>query len=129
VDDLSALLKYLIEKSQVIPQFDSDLKYKFNDQWSTNGVHVNVKKTKVMRFNPLKRDVACPDPWYPTTSTAVVLGVTFSDDCSFGPHVTNLVRKGNYALRSLTSLRRLGFSIKQLLLAYTRYVHPLLEYA
>ena len=81
-----------------------------------------------MHFNPLKSDVAWPDLWYPTTSTAVVLGVTFSDDCSFGPNVTNLVRKRNYALRSLTSLRRLGFSIKQLLLAYTCYVGPLLEY-
>jgi hypothetical protein len=95
----SALMKYnLIERSQLIIQLDSDLKDKFKDQCSSNGIQVPVYKTKVIRFNPLKRDVDYPDPLYPTTSTAVVLGVTFRDNCAFSPNATNLVRKGKYEL-------------------------------
>ena len=57
-----------------------------------------------MRFNPLKRDLFYPKPSYPVISTAVTLSVTFSLDCSFSPHVENLVKKGNYALISLVTL-------------------------
>ena len=98
---LSALLKFLVDKSQVIPQFQGELKDSFTDQCRNNG-RINIDNIEVMCFNSLKRDVACPEPWFPTTSTAIILGVTFNTNCSFSYHVTNLVKKGNYALLSLT---------------------------
>ena len=82
-----------------------------------------------MCFNPHKRHAACHEPCFPTTSTTIILGVTFRTDCSFSYHVSNLVKKSNYALQSLTTLSRLGFPVNQLRLPYTNYTHPLLEYA
>ena len=129
VDDLSLLLKYLAEKSDVYPQFSSEIRNSFLEACSINDLQLNMNKTKVMRFNPLKRDLSCPVPWYPTTSTSVILGVTFSDDCSFSAHIAGLVKKGSCALQSLITLRRLGFSQSQLKTVYVTYVRPILEYA
>ena len=53
VDDLSNLLKYLVDKLQVVPQFSSDLKSTFVSQCDTYGLQINESKTKEMRFNPL----------------------------------------------------------------------------
>ena len=39
-----------------------------------------------------------------------------------------IVHKGHYSIQSLTSIRRLGFSDRQLLLAYITYIRPFLEY-
>ena len=46
VDDLSALLKFLVDKSQAIPQFQGELKDSFTDQCRNNGLQINVNKQK-----------------------------------------------------------------------------------
>ena len=69
-------------KSQAIPQFQGELKNSFTDQCRNNGLQINVNKTKLMRFNPLNRDAACPEPWFRTISTAIILGETFTTDGS-----------------------------------------------
>lgn len=129
VDDLSTLLKYLIEKSQTVPQFSESFIDNFRDQCSENSLQINETKTKILRFNPLKRDFQCPPPPYQSVSSAVILGVTFSVDCSFSLHVQEVVKKANCAMRTLLLMRRFGFSVPQLKTAYLTYIRPILEYA
>ncbi|KAK2713880.1 hypothetical protein QYM36_009684 [Artemia franciscana] len=78
VDDLSTLLEFFVHKSQTLPQLQGELKDSFTDHCGNNGLQINVNKTKLMRFNPLNRDAACPDPWFRTISTAIILGETFT---------------------------------------------------
>ena len=125
-NDLSVLIKFLVDKFRAMPQFRGELKDSCTDQCRNNGLQINIKKTKVMCFNPFEMDVACPESWFPTISTAIILCVTFSTDCYFSYHISNLVKKGNSALRSLTTLRRPSESVTiSVYLLYT----PLLEYA
>ena len=128
VDDLSSLLKYIVENAVAKQQFEPTLFSDFVNQCKSNSLQLNEQKSKVLRFNPLKRDITIPDVPFPTVSSATILGVTFTSDCSFKLHVDNIVRKGHYSIQSLTSMRRLGFSDRQLLLAYTTYIRPILEY-
>ena len=71
----------------------------------------------------------CPPPPYPSESSAVVLGVKFSIDCSFSLHVDTIIKKANSAMRTLILMRRFGFSVAQLRIAYLSYIRPILEYA
>ena len=128
VDDLSALLKYIVENAVTKQQSDPTFFTDFINQCKSNSLQVNEQKSKVLRFNPLKRDITIPDALFPIVSSATILGVTFTSDCSFKLHVDNIVHKGHYSIQSLTSMRRLGFSDRQLLLAYTTYIRPFLEY-
>ena len=128
VDDLSALLKYIVENAVTKQQYDPTFFTDFINQCKSNSLQVNEQKSKVLRFNPLKRDITIPDALFPIVSSATILGVTFTSDCSFKLHVDNIVHKGHYSIQSLTSMRRLGFSDCQLLLAHTTYIRPFLEY-
>ena len=47
---------------------------------------------------------------------------------SFKLYADNIVHKGYCSIQSLTRMCRLGFSYRQLLLAYTTYIRPILEY-
>ena len=128
VDDLSALLKYIVENAVTKQQYDPTFFTDFINQCKSNSLQVNEQKSKVLRFNPLKRDITIPGALFPIVSSATILGVTFTSDCSFKLHVDNILHKGHYSIQSLTSMRRLGFSDRQLLLAYTTYIRPFLEY-
>ena len=59
----------------------------------------------------------CPPPPYPSESSAVVLGVKFSIDCSFSLRVDTIIKKANSAIRTLILMRRFGFSVAQLRIA------------
>ena len=72
----------------------------------------------------------CPPPLlYPSESSAGVLGVKFSIDCSFSLHVDTIIKKANSAMRTLILMRRFGFSVTQLRIACLTYIRPILEYA
>ena len=128
VDDLSALLKYIVENAVIKQQSGVTFFTDFINQCKSNSLQVNEQKSKVLQFNPLKQDITIPDALFPIVSSATILGVTFTSDCSFKLHVDNIVHKGHYLIQSLTSMHRLGFSDCQLLLAYTTYIRPFLEY-
>ena len=125
---LSELLKYIVENAVAKQQSDPTFFTDFINQCKSNSLQMNEQKSKVLRFNPLKRDITIPDALFPIVSTATILGVTFTSDCSFKLHVDNIVHKGHYSIQSLTSMRRLDFSDRPLLLAYTTYIRPFLEY-
>ena len=129
VDDLSALLKYHVKDSQAVAQFDPNFFDQFKSQCTANSLQINENKSKVLRFNPLKRDFTYPATLFPSASCATILGVTFSVDCSFSIHVQELVKKGHYAMRTLVAMRRLGFPVYQLKTAYLTFIRPILEYA
>ena len=84
-----------MNKSQAIPQFQGELKDSFTDQCTNDVLQTNINKTNVISYNPLKRDVACPEPWFPTAATDIILCGTLSADCSFSYHASNLVKRGN----------------------------------
>jgi len=107
VNDLSVLLKFTVYTTQAVPQFSPDILTKFKEECSTNSLQINERKTKILRINPPKQDLDCPVPWFPFVSSATVVGVNFSADA----HFQVLVQKGNCALRSLISMRRLGFPV------------------
>ena len=119
VDDLSVLFKYIVENAVAKQQSDPTFFPNFINQCKSNSLKVNEQKSKVLRFNPLRRDITIPDSLFPIVSSATILGVTFTSDCSFKLHVDNIVHKGHFSIQSLTSMRKLGFSDRQLLLAYT----------
>ena len=58
-DDLSIMLKQLVEKCQVVLQFSSDLKQTFVSQCGAYGLQINKNKAKTMGFNSIKQDTSC----------------------------------------------------------------------
>ena len=52
----------------------------------SNSLQVNEQKSKVLRFDPLKRDINLLDALFPILSSSTILGVTFTSDCSFKLH-------------------------------------------
>ncbi|XP_065584632.1 uncharacterized protein LOC136043664 [Artemia franciscana] len=129
VDDLSVLLKYIVEKSEVVPQFCNEIINNFKDECTANSRQINEGKTKILRFNPLKRDFVCTPPPYPSESLTVVLGVKFSINCSFGHHANTIIKKANSAMRTPILMCLFGFSVSQLRIAYLTYIRRILEYA
>ena len=89
---------------------------------------MNEQESKVLRVNPLKRDITIPEVLIPIISSTTILGVTFTSDCSLKLHVDSIVHEGPYSIQSLTSVRRLGISELQLLLAHKTYIRPILEH-
>ena len=128
VYDLSTLLKYIVENAVAKQQSDPTFFTKFINQCKSNSLQVNGQKSKVLRFNSLKQNITVPDIPFPIVSSAIILGVIFTSDCSFKLHVDNIVQKGHYSTQSLRSMRRFGFSDRELLLAYSSYISPILEY-
>ena len=76
-----------------------------------HSLQISKGKTKILRFNPLKRNFVSPPPRRPSVSLAVILSVTFSVDCSFSTHVDTITKKANGAMRTLILLRRFGSSV------------------
>ncbi|XP_065562451.1 uncharacterized protein LOC136028533 [Artemia franciscana] len=129
IDDISFLLKYLVENGIVKKEFSDDFFDAFIAECNVSKLIINTNKSKVLRFNPLKRTFSQPYVPFPTVDSIKILGVTFSSDCSFGLHVENVVKNANACLQSLSTMRRFGCDVQCLLLAYLIYVRPVLEYA
>ncbi|XP_065582837.1 uncharacterized protein LOC136041954 [Artemia franciscana] len=129
IDDISFLLKYLVENGIVKKEFSDDFFDALIAECNVSKLIINTNKSKVLRFNPLKRTFSQPYVPFPIVDSIKILGVTFSSDCSFGLHVENVVKNANACLQSLSTVRRFGCDVQCLLLAYLTYVRPVLEYA
>jgi hypothetical protein len=77
VDDLSSLLKYIVENAVAKKQFEPTLFSDFVNQCKSNSLQLNEQKSKVLHFNLLKQDITIPDVPFPTILSATILGVTF----------------------------------------------------
>ena len=100
----------------------------FKDYCTIKFLQINKGKTKILRFNSLIRDFVSPLPPYPSVSSAVIFGVTFSVDCLFSIHVDAITIKANCVVHSLILQLHFGFSMSQLKTAYLAYIRPVLEY-
>ena len=129
VDDLSFLLKYLLEGQSAILLFDPSLPTVYQNECERASLTLNEQKCKVLRFNPLKSDFQEPPTLFKTVGSEKILGVIFSVDCKFNNHVSDLVRKGYAALQSLITMKRFGFSVNSMKLAFKTYILPIIEYA
>ncbi|XP_065557774.1 uncharacterized protein LOC136025719 [Artemia franciscana] len=128
IDDISFLLKYLVENEIVKKEFSDDFFDAFIAECNVSKLIINSNKSKVLRFNPLKRTFSKPYIPFPIVDSIKILGVTFSSDCSFGLHVENVVENTNACLQSLSTMRRFGCDVQCLLLAYLTYIRTVLEY-
>ena len=81
VDDLSVLLNYEAKYSSVTPCFPHDLMEMLNKEVEQANLTINSTKSKVIRFNPLKRDLDVPNSLFPLSNSAKLLGVILSSDC------------------------------------------------
>ena len=82
VDDPPELLKFTVDTTQAMPQFSHDLLIEFKEECSADSLKINERKTKIVRLNPLKRDLVYSAPWFPLVSSGEVMGVNFSADYS-----------------------------------------------
>ena len=56
VDDLSFILKYLVQNGVVTPKFSSNFFSVFTKECAELNFEINVNRSKIVRFNPLKID-------------------------------------------------------------------------
>ena len=80
IDDISFLLKYLVENGIVKKEFSDDFFDAFIAECNVSKLIINTNKSKVLRFNPLKRTFSQPYVPFPIVDSIKILGVTFSSD-------------------------------------------------
>ena len=128
VDDLSFILKYLVQNI-VTPQFSSNFFSVFTKECAELNLEINVNKSRIVCFNPLKSNVMVPNVPFFLTNSIKILGVTFSNDFSFTAHIENVVKSANASLQTLNSMHRFSANTESIQYAYIVYVCPSLEYA
>ena len=87
VDDLSFILKYLLQNAVMTPKFSSNFVSVFKKECADLNLEVNWNKSKIVSFNPLESDVMEPNVPLPLTNSIKILGVTFSNDFSFATYI------------------------------------------
>ena len=92
---------------------------------------INVDKTKLIRFSRQRNNLnwvyALRNQALIKSDTSKYLGVTFSKDLHWGPHISSTVNKAYKALRFIMRvLGESGSSSKEL--AYKTLVRPILEF-
>ena len=80
-------------------------------------MHVNFlkKKKSINESAPLQ-----------TKKSVKILGITLSDDLSFGDHISQITAKAAGFLKSFANLRRFGMTEQLLLSCYKTYVMPVM---
>ena len=105
VDDLSFILKYLVQNGVVTPQFSSNFFSVFTKECAELNLEINVNKSKIVCFNPLISDVMEPNFPFLLTNNIKILGVTSSNDFSFAAHIENVVKSANASIQTLNGMR------------------------
>ncbi len=115
---------------------DDHLQLEWNHliKWSDeNALPVNRDKCAVMNVVTRKgiflSDVVTDSGMVlSTVSSLKLLGVTFSDNCKWNIHVTNVVRKASRRIFIIRNLKRSGCPPNTLFLAYTAFIRSVLLY-
>ena len=97
-----------IDKSEVHSQLLKTVKYAEENQ-----MKLNLKKTKLMLFNPSRKKDFMPhfnidDNQIELVSEARLLGVIVRSDLSWSAHVEDIVKRCNKRLWMVRRLKRLG---------------------
>ena len=96
---------------------------------------INVKKTKILPFNPSKNYGFLPQLSFPNCEPLEViyetrlLGVTITSNLSWQAHVDDISKRATNKLWVLVRFKTLGGSIPQLLQVYQTRVRSTLEFA
>ncbi len=95
---------------------------------------LNSKQCKVLRVTHIKQIPAWPSlsinqNILKTRNSVKLLGVTSQSDLRWDGQVDHLLSSANRKLFSLRRLNKFGVRDQELVIIYTRYVRPVLEYA
>ena len=129
---------YHEQNNLCLPPDRSILQHQLNDLISftnKNSMKINIKKTKIIPFNPTKKYDFLPQVNFPGESpleviyTTKLLGVTLSSNLSWNDHVTNITKRATKKLWVLVRFKGLGGSTNQLLKVYQTRVRSTLEFA
>ena len=102
---------------------------------NSNKMKINVKKTKILPFNPSKNYDFLPQLSFPNCEPLEViyetrlLGVTITSNLSWQAHVDDISKRATNKLWVLVRFKTLGGSIPQLLQVYQTRVRSTLEFA
>ena len=102
---------------------------------NNNLMKINIKKTKILPFNPTKNYDFLPQLNFPGESpleviyTTKLLGVTLSSNLSWHDHVSDITKRATQKLWVLVRFKRLGGSPDQLVKVYQTRVRSTLEFA
>ena len=130
VDDLT-----LVENTQVtgcsVMQAELD---RFGRWVNVNNMTLNVSKCLSMDITFARSPSECTAlqlAGHELTSVDVlkILGIKITKDLKWDTHITDITRKASGRLFMLTTLRRFGLKIEDLIKIYIGYIRPLLEYA
>ena len=81
VDDMSIVLAHLVENTIITKQFSDQLFDQQKTECSGHDLTINVAKSRIIRFNPLKRNIDMPLVPFPVVNEIKILGVIFTSDC------------------------------------------------
>ena len=100
-----------------------------------NSMKINIKKTKIIPFNPTKKYDFLPQLNFPDEEpldviySTKLLGVTLSSNLSWQEHVSTITKNATKKLWVLVRFKGLGGSQSQLLKVYQTRVRSTLEFA
>ena len=121
-----------------LPPENSILQHQLSDLLTftnSNKMKINVKKTKIISFNPSKKYAFLPQLSFPNCEPLEVihevrlLGVTITSNLSWQAHVDDISKRATSKLWVLVRFKALGGSIPQLLQVYQTRVRSTLEFA
>lgn len=128
-DDLSTLLLRLLSQS-IQPDPILTVMRKIEDEANQVKLTLSQEKTVLFRVNFLKRPVPDPPCGGPkAVKTVKILGVHLDADLKWNTHVSSIVSKTAFLLRSFAYLRRFGMKTEIMVVCYKCYIRPLTEYA
>ena len=116
------------EESQVFKQLN-----KIQEYAESNKMKLNIKKTKLMLFNPCKTKDFMPDFKINQTRIDLIeqtklLGIVLSSDLSWAANTEYIVSRCQSKTWMLRRLRKLGANQGDLLEVYTKQIRSLAEY-
>ena len=121
----------------VTAHYASQLQNDLDDigNWTeANNMHLNVKKTKELRFSFLNKvpsfyDLSAKDNSVDIVSQFKLLGVIISSDLTWNSHIDYICSKASKRLYSIRILKRSGIPIYDMDSIFCTFVQPILEYA
>ena len=100
-----------------------------------NKMKINLKKTKILPFNPSKKYDFLPQLHFPNSEPleviyeARLLGVILTSDLSWNTHVNDITRRATSKLWVLVRFKSLGGTTEQLLKVFQSRIRSTLEFA
>jgi len=99
---------YLVKNIIITKHFSDQLFDQLKTECSSHDLTINVAMSKIIRFNPLKRNIDMPLFPFSILNEMKILGVTLNGDYHFSAHINSTVHKANACLQTLTKLGIFG---------------------